>query len=112
VRYHTSFLALQLCVWASVMKKSETHSTRAISRAENRVQMELVKLCKLKIESLATTQRHIITSPETYRHWWRTFLGTSHGVFYVQWNIFNKEMAHVSAWLLGGLINVKFGRVK
>jgi len=40
------------------------------------------------VGSLTTFQRHIVTSPYTYRHWRRTFLGTSHVVLNVQWDFF------------------------
>jgi len=33
------------------------------------------------VKSLAKSQRHIITSPATYRHLRQTFLGTSHANF-------------------------------
>jgi len=44
--------------------------------------------------SLATPQRHIITIHHlTPRRWRRTFLGTFHAIFNVQWDIFNNAIS-------------------
>jgi len=51
-------------------------------------------VCRDTDGSLATSQRHIVTSPDTFRHWRQTFLTERLMLlFLVHLEVFNKPMS-------------------
>ena len=53
------------------------------------------------VRFLATPQRHIITSPDTYRHWRRTFLGTYQAIFLMFNGILSRSATTYSLFQCG-----------